>query len=537
MTSAGWIALAITIFGAFAYAAASILQAVGARRSTGTVQTLGHPLYIIGTVCDLLAWAGSMVALRELAVYLVESVLAGSLAITVVAARIFLASRLRRRDALAIVVTVAALTVLAMSAGPQEAVVASPQLRIGFCVAAVLTALIGWLSTKVTGPGVAAGLAGLALGAAALCGRALALPPHASEHPLSAVLAIVTEPMTGALLVFAVTGMLLYANALQRGQVGPVTAVLWIAEVIVPSAMALLMLGDTVRPGWDLAATVAGLVTVLAAVLLARAPASNDTAVPSAEGAPPAPILPPAPIPVTPRLSRGGARIIWWGPPPVWVPPARPQPSVQARPAAASLTSAPGHAEPHWRPPRPADADTVSAGPPPRARNLADLADLADRADWADRADLADRADRADRADLADRADWADRADRADWADRADRGVRADWAARQAGAGAAAQPRWVSELDEPDAEAVPSPRWVSEPDRTYDEAVPSPRWMSELDGTYNEAVPPPRWVSEVDYVDAGETVSPPPEWPPRHPASMTTPVERWSAPRSPWHDL
>jgi hypothetical protein len=377
MTGAGWTALAITIFGAFAYAAASILQAVGARRSTGTVQTLGHPLYIVGTICDLLAWAGSMVALRELAVYLVESVLAGSLAITVVAARIFLASRLRKRDAVAIVVTVAALTVLAMSAGPQEAVVASPALRIGFCVAAVATALIGWASTKVGPPGVAAGLAGLALGAAALCGRALALPPHAGEHPLAAVLAIVTEPVTGALLIFAVTGMLLYANALQRGQVGPVTAVLWIAEVIAPSAMALLMLGDTVRPGWSLPATVAGLVTVAAAVLLASAPANNDTAVPTVEGAPPPPpVLPPAPIPVHPRMVRGGERIIWWGPPPVWVPPARPQPSVRARPTAASLTSAPGHAEPHWRPPRPADADTVSARPEPsHAWRFADLAD------------------------------------------------------------------------------------------------------------------------------------------------------------------
>ncbi|MFI6073522.1 hypothetical protein ACIA5C_18285 [Actinoplanes sp. NPDC051343] len=454
MTSAGWIALAITIFGAFAYAAASILQAVGARRSTGTVQTLGHPLYIVGTVCDLLAWAGSMVALRELAVYLVESVLAGSLAITVVAARIFLASRLRRRDAAAIVVTVAALTVLAMSAGPQEAVVASPQLRIGFCIAAVATALIGWVSTKVTGPGVAAGLAGLALGAAALCGRALALPPDASAHPLSAVLAVVTEPVTGALVVFAGTGMLLYASALQRGQVGPVTAVLWIAEVIVPSAMALLMLGDTVRPGWALPATIAGLVTVFAAVLLARAPASNDTAVPSAEGAPPPPpVRPPAPIPVTPRLSRGDERIIWWGPPPVWVPPSRPQPSVQGRPAAASLTSAPGHAEPHWRPPRPADADTVTA---PRA----------------------------------------------------------------------AQPRWVTEEDQPDSKAVPRPRWMSELDDADIEAAFAPGWTAES-----------RWLSEPDDEVAGETMSPPPEWPPRRPASMTTPVERSAAPRSPWHDL
>ena len=366
MTAAGWIALAITIFGAFAYAAASILQAVGARRSAGTVQTLGHPLYLIGTACDLLAWAGSMIALRELAVYLVESVLAGSLAITVVAARIFLASRLRLRDAVAIVVTVAALTVLALSAGPQQAVVASPALRVGFCAAAALAALIGWGATKVGPPGLAAGLAGLALGAAALCGRALALPPHPAEHPLAAALAVVTEPLTGALVVFAVTGMLLYANALQRGQVGPVTAVLWIAEVIAPSAIALLMMGDTVRPGWDLAATLAGLVTVAAAVLLASAPANNDTAVPAEAGAPvPPPVRPPAPIPVSPRVARGAERIIWWGPPPVWVPPERPQSAVRAQAAKAELTWAPSHAEPRWRVPRPADADTVEATSPP----------------------------------------------------------------------------------------------------------------------------------------------------------------------------
>src|SRR5882757_6373494 len=124
MTPAGWAALAIAIFGAFSYGAGSVLQAVGARRSSSTVSTLGHPLYLIGVGCDLLAWAGSMIALRELAVYFVQSVLAGSLAVTVVAARVFLASRLRRRDAVAIVITVASLTVLAMSAGPQQEVVA-----------------------------------------------------------------------------------------------------------------------------------------------------------------------------------------------------------------------------------------------------------------------------------------------------------------------------------------------------------------------------------------------------------------------------
>src|SRR3954453_8086216 len=103
MTAAGWVALGIVTFGAFSYATASILQAVAARRCRGTVETMRHPFYLMGIGCDMLAWVGSMFALRELAVYVVELVLAGSLAITVLAARVILRSRLRRRDVAAIV--------------------------------------------------------------------------------------------------------------------------------------------------------------------------------------------------------------------------------------------------------------------------------------------------------------------------------------------------------------------------------------------------------------------------------------------------
>jgi hypothetical protein len=316
MTAAGWIALAITVFGAFAYAAASILQAVGARRSTSTVRTMGHPLYLLGTGCDVLAWLGSMIALRELAVYLVESVLAGSLAVTVVFARMFLGSRLRRRDVAAVVVSVAALTVLAMSAGPQESVAASTTLRLWFCAAALATAVLGWGVAKVGSPGAVAALAGLSLGAAALVGRALSFPPDAMRNAGAAALAIVTEPLVAALLTFAGTGMLLYAHALQRGSVGPVTAVLWIAEVVAPSAVALAFLGDTVRPGWELAAAAAGAVTVGAAVLLATAPGNAATAGPAE--APAA-----LPVPARPAAPRDAERIIWWGPPPIWKPPDR----------------------------------------------------------------------------------------------------------------------------------------------------------------------------------------------------------------------
>lgn len=364
MTVAGWVALAITVFGAFSYAAASILQSVGARRSTGTVRTMGHPLYLIGTACDLLAWAGSMIALRELAVYLVESVLAGSLAVTVVAARLILKSRLRNRDVAAVVVSVGALAVLAMSAGPQESVAASNGLRVWFCAVALAMAAIGWGTAKVGSPGVVAAMAGLCLGGAALAGRALPVPAQPMQHVSATALAIVTEPLTAALVTFAVTGMLLYAHALQHGQVGPVTAVLWIAEVVAPSAVALVFLGDAVRPGWDLPAAVAGLVTVGAAALLATAPA-NDAPVRPPDALPATVPRPALPAVAQPADHRYAEKIIRWGPPPIWVPPQRTSTALTARPVAAELTWNPPHpVRPRWADPQAPDTDTVEAPRP-----------------------------------------------------------------------------------------------------------------------------------------------------------------------------
>ncbi|MET0423156.1 MAG: hypothetical protein ABW046_04750 [Actinoplanes sp.] len=365
MTTAGWVSLAIIIFGAFSYATAAILQALAARRSNGTVQTMSHPFYLLGIGFDILAWVGSMIALRELAVYLVETILAGSLAITVVAARFILKSRLRRRDVAAIVVSMLALTVLAMSAGPQHEVHVTNELRIGFCVAAAVIATLGWLATKGAPAGVIAAFGGLSLGSAALVGRALP----------GGMMNILLEPLTAALLVFAGAGMLLYANALGRGDVGPVTAVHWTAEVVAPSAVALILLGDAVRPGWELAAGLAGLLTVGSAVLLATAPANPEAAVePAALEAAPQPALPaaapepqpatPYPRPALPARDPHGDRVIWWGPPPIWrPPPSRARPALASRSLPALEWSPPVTTAPVWTPRRPG-ADPVEVPSP-----------------------------------------------------------------------------------------------------------------------------------------------------------------------------
>jgi drug/metabolite transporter (DMT)-like permease len=322
MTTAGWVALGIAVFGAICYGAASVLQAIGARRSTSTVKTMGHPLYLLGTAADILGWAGSMVALRELAVYQVQSILAGSLVVTVVLARLVLSSRLRGIDVVAVMVTICALTVLAMSAGPQEQVVPSNGLRIGLCAAAAALAVLGYAAGKFAPPGVVAALAGTAFGGSALAGRALPMPEHPTRELGATAISILTEPLSAALLVFAAAGMLLYANALQRGPVGPVTAVLWIGEVVAPSAVGLAVLGDTVLPGWNLPSGIAGAVIVVAAVVLSTAPATSAAVV-----AETAPISPPVrAIGRFPVRTQYGTTL-WWGPPsnpqPIWRPPDR----------------------------------------------------------------------------------------------------------------------------------------------------------------------------------------------------------------------
>ncbi|MER7008521.1 hypothetical protein ABT297_36490 [Dactylosporangium sp. NPDC000555] len=267
-------ALAFAVAAAVSYGAGSVTQALAARRSTGTLHALRHPLYIAGLGCDLLAWLASLVALRTLAVYQVQAVLAGSLAVTVLAARLLLAARIRRRDGAAVAVTVLALTVLALSAGPQDQVRPSAIIRFGLVTATVLVAVCGWIAARAGSPGASAALAGLAFGGAALCACALPLSAPAMRDVPAVLGALAAEPLTWALAGFGVTGMLLYAHALQHGQVGPVTAVLWIVEVIAPSAIGIAVLHDTVRAGWAPYAVVSVLATTAAAAVLATAPAT-----------------------------------------------------------------------------------------------------------------------------------------------------------------------------------------------------------------------------------------------------------------------
>ena len=277
------LALGLAAAAALGYGISSLLQAVGAHSASsdparpGLADTLRRPAYLSGLALDAVAWLASLAAVRGLPLYAVQAVLAASVAVTAVAARIVLSTRLRRIDAAALVGTVLALAVLGAGAGADHPAVLSVGTRSGVAVAAVFLGLVGWAAIRVAPAAVNAALAGAAFGGAALAARGLTLPaslPAAlTADPAKPVAALAADPLLWALLGFGATGTLLYAAALQRGEVPRVTALLWIVEVLLPAGLGVGLLGDTVRPGWAPATAIAVLTLTAASIVLATAPA------------------------------------------------------------------------------------------------------------------------------------------------------------------------------------------------------------------------------------------------------------------------
>ncbi|GAA2552093.1 hypothetical protein GCM10010435_22890 [Winogradskya consettensis] len=260
--------LLLAVAAAAAYAAGSVLQASAARRF-GTLGALAvSPMYLAGLAADAIAWVLSLAALRGLPVYVVQAVLAGSLALTVLLAAAVQRAMPRLRDLGAVAVLVAALAVLAFCGREQPAPVLSGGAQWSLAVAGFAVAAAAGLAVLLAGRTdrrglVLAVLAGLAFSMTALAGRAVTV-----RDPLPLTLA---EPLLWVVVASGVAGTAAYAAALRRGTVAPVTALLWAVEVIVPAAVAIPLLGDEIRAGGVPAAVLALVAVVAATAVLAGA--------------------------------------------------------------------------------------------------------------------------------------------------------------------------------------------------------------------------------------------------------------------------
>ena len=260
-----WTGYAAAVGGMVVYGVASVLQAYAARRATGP-RVVVDPFYLAGLVGDGVAFVLSVVALATLPLFVVQSLLAGSLAVTVLLALPVLHLRPTRRDVVAVgVVTVGLLLVSASAAAESTRTPPAWFSTVMVVVAGVVVVASVLLYSRGTSVAVAV-CAGLGFSLAALGARALHLGEgHWHELP--------GEPMTWVVVVGGGLGALMYARSLERGDVGPATAALWVVEVVVPGAVGVAALGDAVRPGWEAAAVMGVIAAVAGCVVLAHSPA------------------------------------------------------------------------------------------------------------------------------------------------------------------------------------------------------------------------------------------------------------------------
>lgn len=277
--------LLAAVVAAGANAGAALLEAMATRRASRAAAVVLHPMYITGLVLDILGWVLTVVALRYMPIVAVQAIVAGQVAITVIASHWVFDTPLRRLDLAAAGANVLGLALLVGSAStvaaPRASTGAAVALIVVFVVLLVAGLAVAVRSTRAT---LVAFMAGLAFGGTAVAVRLADLDGSTGRI----VATIVADPVAWALLAYAALGLALYTVALGRGAVGPVVAVLAVTETLVPGLLGLVLLGDGIRPGWWPGFLLGLLLALGGVTVLARSPAQASLS--GDDGAAPPPL-------------------------------------------------------------------------------------------------------------------------------------------------------------------------------------------------------------------------------------------------------
>ena len=253
-----------------AFGVAAVLQAVATARAGDVgvldprllLRLLRQPLFVAALALNLIGFGLHVAALQALPLFLVQAVIAGSVAVTaVLSVRVF-GRRLSRSEWGAVALVVVALALLASSATDEHAASSSGRAVLLLAAAVVVIAVLAAAVRGVAGPtgAVLLGLlAGSGFGVVAICARLL---PDLGPG-------LLTAPVAYVLVVAGTVAFVVYSGAMQRGSATTATAAMVVTQTVVP-AVAGLLLGDRVRPGSGPWAAAGFLLALVGAVGLGR---------------------------------------------------------------------------------------------------------------------------------------------------------------------------------------------------------------------------------------------------------------------------
>ena len=264
--------VAAALGAAVMFGLAGALQAQAAQQEATTpgldarllLRLLRYPTFVAAIVLNLTGFAGHLLALRSAPLFLVQALVASSVAVTAVLVSWWWHIGLGRAGVAAVVALCAGLALVTSAARESGTPTTTAAQRSWLLVAVAALALAGWAAGRRHGPWGAA-LLGLLAG----CGYALvALSGRVLPTLIPADL--VAEPATYALAGAGVLAFLLYSTGLQRGAVLTSTSAMIVTQTSVPAVAGVLLLGDGVRQGGAWAAVAGFAVAVAGTLTLTR---------------------------------------------------------------------------------------------------------------------------------------------------------------------------------------------------------------------------------------------------------------------------
>lgn len=248
--------------------AGALLAGEAARRVTKSRPIGLQPLYLLGMGADLVAWLCNVVALRSLPVFAVQAVIGGSIAVTAILGARRVGARLDVPSRLAIVAIMVGLIMIASSAGDKRGAVSSSLVDIVLIAGVLALGVLVLIMRQYRQAWPLALIAGAGFGGSALSIRAA----HVEITADFSFAALLAQPTLYLVIGFWLVGMLGYSAAVSRGEIGPVTAVFVVTEVVLPGLVGIVLLGDPVRPGFAWVFVIGLAVAVAGVVVLAGRP-------------------------------------------------------------------------------------------------------------------------------------------------------------------------------------------------------------------------------------------------------------------------
>jgi drug/metabolite transporter (DMT)-like permease len=260
-----YLALAAAVGCAVCNGSAVILEKVGVNEQKSTLRLLGNLPYMAGIALDIIGWLLTLVAVKTLPLFLVQSIIASNIVITALLDQWILHRHLPRYGYRLIVLILIGLCALALTASKSTAVIGiTDLLEWGAFALLVILGVIGAFLTRHKTRSTAIGLAviaGIAFGAVSIVGRLLITNVpfwHLLENPLSWIL-----------IAYSGLGMLFLTLALRHAAATTVNAVSVTLQTVAPTIIGLALLGDTVRSGYWALTVTALILTLVASLALA----------------------------------------------------------------------------------------------------------------------------------------------------------------------------------------------------------------------------------------------------------------------------